>query len=518
MSSSNFYTSRESPNPDRCCYKLNENHKRKLSTGERSSSNIWNSKSDDDSLISPLKSSSEQAFKLPSLMNVFNTGFCRQNSGPLNLKLKKHKVKMGKFKMTKSGEKLSSDSKIEELAMRSKESFSKEENHKVIQHFWLGVISLMSRSNFLRSLLLYDRIGSDQAAYLARRRYRATKTIIHVVRNQSKWFHDKVTRRMRFLKKHGWRLLLFWRCYKRKKSTRLIQLFFSDFAHFRLPYIMLRFRFNAVRLQRFMRAFVEVTKSRVEVLTLKWNKLDAALRQSLVPQLLEMRKKQEQLAAINNNDDASSWKNVKIDSKVLPGLANEVNRATMMTKRLTDQMTSGAKMLHIYTTAELQGQDPPLNTASSLGLPAIRNHKKSPTKNKQASPKLNFNGKVRRKKKTSNFFEQPTAKQKERMIRNFLYEARRIYKQIVLEQQIIHEKKRVSGLSVEEVKKIMFSPVGIEKFASQCCAIDVTYEKPHFCLFIGHQAEIFHGIVENSIRREYGFHAKFSEDPYSSTN
>jgi hypothetical protein len=57
----------------------------------------------------------------------------------------------------------------------------------------------------------------------------------------------------------GWRFTLFWRCYKRKKAHLLIMRFFNDFAHFRLPYIMLRFRFNAIRVQRYVKEFISVT-------------------------------------------------------------------------------------------------------------------------------------------------------------------------------------------------------------------------------------------------------------------
>jgi hypothetical protein len=60
----------------------------------------------------------------------------------------------------------------------------------------------------------------------------------------------------------GWRLLLYYRCFLRRKSVTLLRNFFLDFASFRLPYIMMKYRTNAVHLQRFLRSYIVITKVR----------------------------------------------------------------------------------------------------------------------------------------------------------------------------------------------------------------------------------------------------------------
>jgi hypothetical protein len=94
---------------------------------------------------------------------------------------------------------------------------------------------------------------------------------------KSDWFHRRILKRFSFLHKHGtyppcllltyihhhsqgWRLLLYCRCFLRRKAVALVRTFFVDFATFRLPYIMMKYRTNAVHLQRFVRSYVLITQ------------------------------------------------------------------------------------------------------------------------------------------------------------------------------------------------------------------------------------------------------------------
>ena len=100
---------------------------------------------------------------------------------------------------------------------------------------------------------------------------------------------------------------MFLRCLRRKKATLLLRTFFTDFAHFRLPYIMLRYRTNAVRVQRYIRSYIEVTKARLEVLAKKWVEVEDELRTTLVPVLIARAQKIERLR-LKDKKANGEWK------------------------------------------------------------------------------------------------------------------------------------------------------------------------------------------------------------------
>ena len=103
---------------------------------------------------------------------------------------------------------------------------------------------------------------------------------------------------------------MFAKCLLRKKATRSIRRFFIDFRNFRLAYMMLRYRTNAIQLQKRVRSFIMVTnvsiliaigwnknimnvcfvyfcvgQARVTVLTKLWIKNERIIRESLLPEV-----------------------------------------------------------------------------------------------------------------------------------------------------------------------------------------------------------------------------------------
>jgi len=71
-----------------------------------------------------------------------------------------------------------------------------------------------------------------------------------------------------------WRVLMWYRCTKRKMQAQLLRTFFKDFAVQQVAYIMFTFRYRVVRVQRMIRSFLQCKKARKQVLEKLWYKLE----------------------------------------------------------------------------------------------------------------------------------------------------------------------------------------------------------------------------------------------------
>ncbi len=87
----------------------------------------------------------------------------------------------------------------------------------------------------------------------------------------------------------------------------LVRQFFQDFYSLRLPYIMMKYRTNAVHLQRFVRSYVLITRARVSVLLLKWLQVESQMRSTLIPCLLQAVEREEELKQ-NQRESAEGLK------------------------------------------------------------------------------------------------------------------------------------------------------------------------------------------------------------------
>lgn len=132
---------------------------------------------------------------------------------------------------------------------------------------------MMSRLAYFYILSKPCALNTPQALTKMENRRKAARFIIRFLKHKSNWFHRRILKRFTFLHKHGrrrwillllthlgWRLRLYCRCFLRRKAVVLVRTFFHDFASFRLPYIMMKYRTNAIHLQRFVRSYVVITQ------------------------------------------------------------------------------------------------------------------------------------------------------------------------------------------------------------------------------------------------------------------
>mmetsp|Transcript_1731 Transcript_1731/g.2712 ORF Transcript_1731/g.2712 Transcript_1731/m.2712 type:complete len:517 (+) Transcript_1731:66-1616(+) len=392
---------------------------------------------------------------------------------------------------------------------------SKEDSNRDLVKFWLGCIMLMSRSRFFHIMSKPNPYNSPQAIALMRQKVVMSKRILKVLREQSSWFLRRIARRVIILRKHGWRLLLFWRCYKRKKAAILIRQLFQDFYLFRLPYIMLRYRANAVHLQRYVRAFVVTTKVRVMALSMRWKQIEDDMRANLIPRLLDQRHREVvQQKLLQASEENMKWKRVKLDGAIFPQLAERVNRATYATVKLNQCINDSEKRISGYQRKVMQ---------SDIFNPEVedmRRQRMQDRLNKQTAHRRAIDRTSRgpsrkvKAKKASKYDPvdlglkpSPPLSQraKEKIIYHFLFEARRLYKEIEMERKIIREKKKLVGLSVEEVKDMLSSKRAVDKFAELLCAQDLKSKSTTMLVYTGQTAENFRSLVEFHLKKEIGF-------------
>ena len=77
-----------------------------------------------------------------------------------------------------------------------------------------------------------------------------------------------------------WRVLMWYRCTKRKMQAQLLRTFFKDFAVQQVAYIMFTFRYRVVRVQRMVRSFLQCKRARKQVLEKLWYKLEKKVSSS----------------------------------------------------------------------------------------------------------------------------------------------------------------------------------------------------------------------------------------------
>lgn len=143
----------------------------------------------------------------------------------------------------------------------------------------------------------------------------------------------------RALKKVVWRLLLWLRCTRRKLAQRLVKRFFGDFGASQqlsiLSFMVSKFRWNVVNLQRIMRASLRVMACRRRILCFRWSELEAkvllAIEAEKKAQHERDRTRMRRGLGISMNDSTILPTGGK--SK-LPTLNRQINRATAQSRAL----------------------------------------------------------------------------------------------------------------------------------------------------------------------------------------
>ena len=135
------------------------------------------------------------------------------------------------------------------------------------------------------------------------------------------------------LMKFSFRLLKRLADIRLRLAKRKVLQFYADFSRQRFSFVMVKFRFNCVKLQRRIRAFQECTRARLHVLHLTWNALEGQIRAKLE---VEIDKDEGNVVRINSNN----WKG-KIQLARFPELARQVNKATHSTVELKKVIQKG---------------------------------------------------------------------------------------------------------------------------------------------------------------------------------
>ena len=87
------------------------------------------------------------------------------------------------------------------------------------------------------------------------------------------------------LMKFSFRLLATLSRIRVRLARRKVLAFYRDFSRQRFAFVMVKFRFNCVKLQRSIRSYAQCTKARLAALSLLWNKLEPGIKQEVEKKL-----------------------------------------------------------------------------------------------------------------------------------------------------------------------------------------------------------------------------------------
>ncbi len=113
----------------------------------------------------------------------------------------------------------------------------------------------------------------------------------------------------------------------RKKVLR----FYADFSRQRFAFVMVKFRFNCVKLQRRIRSYAECSKSRLLVLSMFWNSIEGDIKKAVERNIQ---------AEGEANALGGKWE-VKLVGRRFPELAMKINVATEETVNLKKTIQKG---------------------------------------------------------------------------------------------------------------------------------------------------------------------------------
>eukprot|EP00603_Paraphysomonas_imperforata_P000598 CAMPEP_0114428700 /NCGR_PEP_ID=MMETSP0103-20121206/9076_1 /TAXON_ID=37642 ORGANISM="Paraphysomonas imperforata, Strain PA2" /NCGR_SAMPLE_ID=MMETSP0103 /ASSEMBLY_ACC=CAM_ASM_000201 /LENGTH=543 /DNA_ID=CAMNT_0001597955 /DNA_START=171 /DNA_END=1802 /DNA_ORIENTATION=- len=382
-----------------------------------------------------------------------------------------------------------------------------------IKTFWLYAVSLVSRTAFLNCLTNSPcAYASPLAIELAQKRLAANMRLVLYIKQRCLWFRNKIKVKTDFIRNHGWKLVLFWRCMQRRKAVKLLRRMLSDFETFRLPYVMLRYRVNAVHLQRYVRSFLEVTESRKHVLFLKWNKVSAHMKANLIPFLFDQKAREDEA---RKRREANKWQGVEINAEVLPSIGARVNLITKRTAALQVQIQSSEAKIQKHRMEMFAKRNKKRKQQLLAKLPALEgdgddeffdeddeSEAKSPSsKNETVSKTRALHNVMDREQMDDN-------KKVLQIISKFIYECRRTCKFMEQHKVIVREKKKKDGMTCEEAKRILTNPFAAMTFAEDIASTEVRLEKISLLIFTGQQDYAFRLIIENYLRAENGFELK----------
>ena len=359
-----------------------------------------------------------------------------------------------------------------------------------IKLFWLYTVALISRTAFIEGCKPESILSTETAISAARARFASNVRLVMYIKRRCRWFRHTIKAKTDFVRNHGWKIILFWRCTQRRKAVVLLRRMLHDYESFRLPYVMLRYRVNAVHLQRYVRSFLEVTACRKQVLLMKWRKISADMNANLIRYLFEQKAKEEEERRRKAQD---KWQGVEIDAELLPDIAPRVNLITKRTAALQHQINKSEETIQ-KRRKEMFERKKMKKKAKNAKLPQLGNLSTT-----NYSTIKNRDGHMR------SSHDAADDKEISSIISKFVYECRRTCKLVEQHKVIIKEQKKRSGMTCEEAKKILTNPFAAKMFAEELNNTEVKLERIKLFIFTGDQDTAFRLLIENHLRAENQF-------------
>jgi len=127
-----------------------------------------------------------------------------------------------------------------------------------------------------------------------------------------------------------WRLRLWLRCVRRKLAQQQVTRFFHDFGVQRLAFVVSKFRWNVVRLQRFVRSYNRSTIARLNLIRKKWDIIETR-----VTRVVQAEKRAAEES--NRLRNVIDWDASMLDTKQarMPELCQRVNKVTKNARSLS---------------------------------------------------------------------------------------------------------------------------------------------------------------------------------------
>ncbi|GMI04318.1 hypothetical protein TrVE_jg9451 [Triparma verrucosa] len=120
-----------------------------------------------------------------------------------------------------------------------------------------------------------------------------------------------------------WRVIMWYKCTKRKMQAQLLRTFFTDFAVQQVAYIIYTFRYRVVRVQRMIKSFLACKKARKLVLEKMWLRMEKRVtdeesafkkrKNSVIPALGEKLQSASKRFNIIENNMRKKNKNFQLD-------------------------------------------------------------------------------------------------------------------------------------------------------------------------------------------------------------
>ena len=136
------------------------------------------------------------------------------------------------------------------------------------------------------------------------------------------------------LMKYSMRLMIMLRDVRRKIAKRRVVNFYNDFSKQKLAYVMVKFRFNCIKLQRRIRSYNMVTNARLLLLDMKWDLIEASVRDRVEKSLY---------TGSETGKNANKWQQ-KLHLNEFPELSEDINHATASVMKLKKTIQSGINL------------------------------------------------------------------------------------------------------------------------------------------------------------------------------